>query len=102
MGSASVEQDVLCRVMGDCVHGDGIDLEIGTLDSPSLFTPVRQLFTYARYDEALRLMPVETVDALKRSFELDDLQSLAWLKNAGQAYAAIHVKREHLFPRRGV
>src|SRR6266536_659071 len=38
IGSIAAEQDLLCRVMGDCVHGAIWDSEVGALEMPTLFT----------------------------------------------------------------
>jgi hypothetical protein len=97
MGSVAVEQDVLCRVLGDCVHGAAIDSEIGELDTPTLLGVESQLFTYARYDEAL---DAEGTGGLTREqTRLDNLAAMPVLRELGRAYAAAHVKESHLFPR---
>lgn len=52
MGAASVEQDLLCRVFGQCQVGEPIDRELG--DMMGQCTPVQpRLFTYARYNADL-------------------------------------------------
>ena len=53
IGTIAWEQDFLCRVLGDCVHGAVLDREIGALEMPTLLGGTEQLFTYARYDEPL-------------------------------------------------
>lgn len=46
------EQDLLCRVFGDCLHGDDLDLELG--DMIGKRGPVDpKLFTYVRYNAEL-------------------------------------------------
>ena len=52
MFAALNEQDLLCRVFGDCLHGDVLDREVGDMigkHGPS----VPKLFTYVRYNAEL-------------------------------------------------
>lgn len=52
MFAALNEQDLLCRVFGDCRHGDVLDREVGTLIGAT--GPVDpKLFTYLRYNAEL-------------------------------------------------
>ncbi len=52
MLGASVEQDTLCRIFGECLEGEPIDSEIDDLkNSTGPCSP--KLFTYARYNLAL-------------------------------------------------
>ncbi len=52
MFAALNEQDFLCRVFGDCRHGDTLDREVGTLIGAT--GPVDpKLFTYVRYNAEL-------------------------------------------------
>jgi hypothetical protein len=52
MFAASNEQDLLCRVFGDCLHGDPLDREVG--DLIGRHGPVDpKLFTYVRYNAEL-------------------------------------------------
>ncbi|MBV9805989.1 MAG: patatin-like phospholipase family protein [Solirubrobacterales bacterium] len=52
MFAALNEQDMLCRVFGDCRHGDVLDREIGTLIGAK--GPAEpKLFTYLRYNAEL-------------------------------------------------
>ena len=61
MFAASNEQDLLCRVFGDCRHGGDLDREIGGLKSPVNPFPAGRnpwpvhpkLFTYMRYNAEL-------------------------------------------------
>ena len=98
IGSVSVEQDVLCRILGDCRHGPPIDSEIGSLDTPTLFDSAEQKFTYVRYDEPFDLKKLDPKSKL--SVELDNLELIPLLKRAGEEYAASHVRLEHLYPRK--
>lgn len=99
MGSVAAEQDLLCRVLGDCLHGAPIDSEIGDLGHPTLLDARSQLFSYARYDVALDM---ETLGRLDRAqTRLDNLDLMPRLQEIGRDYARDHVLSEHLAPRRG-
>jgi hypothetical protein len=98
IGSVSVEQDVLCRIFGDCLHGASIDLELGALEAPTLLSRAEQKFTYVRYDEPFDIKKMEP--ASKLSMELDNLKLMPYLKKAGEEYAASHVRLEDLYPRK--
>jgi len=87
-GAAVIEQDLLCRVLGDCLHGAPIDSELGNLNTPTMLTPDEQKFSYVRYDRS-----VEDRAAL------DDLSMIPLLQAAGKRYAEEHVRLEHLYPR---
>jgi len=100
IGSVAAEQDLLCRVLGDCVHGSVWDSEVGALELPSLFGGQEQKFTYARYDEPLDAATHPEIRQLPGSqAQLDDLTIIPLLKKLGQAYAEKHVRKEHLHPR---
>ncbi|HKT78681.1 MAG TPA: patatin-like phospholipase family protein [Vicinamibacterales bacterium] len=98
MGAVSVEQDMLCRVLGDCVNGKEIDSEIGTLDEPTLLSSGEQKFTYARYDVALDSEEGHHMTAVQS--RLDNLESIPLLQSVGTGYAEKTVKAWHLYPRR--
>ncbi|HEX5070790.1 MAG TPA: patatin-like phospholipase family protein [Vicinamibacterales bacterium] len=95
IGAVSVEQDLVCRVLGDCVYGAPIDSEVKALDAPTLFSASEQKFTYVRYDQALDAQTLE----MEGRAEIDDLTLIPRLQKIGEDYAAAHVKREHLYPR---
>lgn len=87
LSSMGENQDAICRILGRCVHGDVIDLELGDLRTHTLLPPDEQKFTYARYNATL---PVDIgIDAVSRMGDLCRL---------GRECAA-QVKLEHLFPR---
>ncbi|MBF5045882.1 patatin [Aggregicoccus sp. 17bor-14] len=99
--AASVEQDLLCRVLGRCRHGAPLDRELGSLvEPPGAPGPLpERLFTYVRYDadlspaglQALGLGALES----KRLQRLDAVDQLQALQQVGAA-AARQVHREHL------
>jgi hypothetical protein len=99
IGSGAAEQDFLCRVMGDCVHGATLDSEVGSLETAGLFSAREQKFTYARYDQPLDSTHPKVARLPAAEMELDDLRLILLLKELGQEYADKHVRPEHLYPR---
>jgi patatin-like phospholipase/acyl hydrolase len=92
------EQDILCRVFGNCRAGDMLDREIGTLIGTS--GPVQpKLFTYMRYNaeltrsglDALGLTDVKPEDVQK----LDSVEHIGKLQRVGKAVANQKVNAEH-------
>lgn len=70
IGSISEQQDMLCRILGRCIFGDPIDLEVGDLvvrDSSER----KDLCTYVRLNP--RLPTVISFDAVSRTDELEQL-----------------------------
>jgi hypothetical protein len=98
--SAAVQQDILCRILGDCLFGERIDRELGDLAAPTLLSPTEQKFSYVRYDQKL---DDERISARQPRLDLrlDRVESMPALTELGREYAAAHVKREHLYPRAG-
>jgi len=99
IGAISAEQDFVCRVLGDCVHGPHLDAEVKALDAPSLLAASEQKFTYVRYDEPFG-SKTHDAEQLAQAAQLDDLSLIPVLQKMGREYAAEHVKLEHLYPRR--
>jgi patatin-like phospholipase/acyl hydrolase len=99
IGAISTEQDVLCRILGDCVYGAPIDSELKSLDSPTLLRAAEQKFTYVRYDQSLDAACGAGEQMTKAEAELDDLTLIPLLRQLGQDYAGQHVRWEHFFPR---
>lgn len=95
--SMAVEQDKLCRVLGDCVHGAQIDGEVEGLDAPSLRGQSEPRFTYVRYDEPFKVTGIQAKKLSEAA--LDDLKLIPFLQAAGKKYAADHVRLEHFYPR---
>lgn len=98
IGSISIEQDLLCRVLGDCLHGGPLDSEIGDLTAPTLLTPCEQKFTYVRYEQALDSQQAAGGFA-HLDGSLDCLPLMPLLQQLGRAHAAADVQRSHLYPR---
>lgn len=97
MGSVVWEQDLVCRVLGDCLHGAPLDSELGAVDEPMLLGPGEQKFTYVRYDQMIRT--ARNAKPQLPEIRLDDIGQIPALDEAGRVYADRYVKREHLYPR---
>ena len=99
IGATAVEQDLMCRIMGDCLYGETIDREIGDLNAPSLFGPGEQKFSYVRYDQTFNSEWGSAVKGNRTDMRLDKIENMSMFQVIGREYAQTHVKREHLFPR---
>jgi hypothetical protein len=99
IGSIALEQDFLCRVMGDCVHGASLDSEVGALEGPTFLGRQEQKFTYARYDQSLDAAHPEIKLLPGGQPHLDDLALIPLLRKLGKKYADEHVRQQHLHPR---
>jgi len=89
INAVAVEQDILCRILGNCLHGDVIDREIGAIDGPSLLAPEAQLFNYARYD--LQLDNLQTMQLNSKQTKIDNLDMIPILQEIGTRYASENV-----------
>jgi uncharacterized protein len=99
IGAVAWEQDLFCRILGDCVHGAAMDFEIGALEGPSLLRIEEQKFTYARYDQPLDERHPK-IEALPHGqFQLDNLKLIPLLQELGREYAEKHVRPEQFQPR---
>jgi len=98
MSAARDYQDLLCRVFGDCLAGEPIDLEVGDLIGAS--GPVDpKLFTYLRYDvpltpEGLRGIGCGHIDP-GHVTSLSDTEVLGELREIGQAIGDRQVEAGH-------
>jgi hypothetical protein len=52
MNAAQDEQDLLCRVLGKCLAGDLLDLEVGDMSGVAGLVPEKR-FTHVRYNTEL-------------------------------------------------
>jgi uncharacterized protein len=100
MYAALTEQDVLCRVFGDCLIGDVIDSELLDLVGAAGRGPVEpKLFTYVRYTadlsrnglNALGLHRIRPEEVQK----LDSVDVIPQMQDVGRAVAERKVKPEH-------
>ena len=75
MFAAVNEQDLLCRVFGDCVSGDPLDRELDTLIPGGGPLPAGQkLFTYMRYNAELTREGLDSIGC--RSIKPEAVQKL--------------------------
>ena len=100
MYAALTEQDVLCRVFGDCLVGDVVDSELRDLIGERGRGPVEpKLFTYVRYTadlgrkglDALGLAHIRPEEVQK----LDAVEAIPRMQEVGQAVAKLKLKPEH-------
>ncbi|MGB7550013.1 MAG: hypothetical protein WBM15_00430, partial [Chromatiaceae bacterium] len=95
--SSSLQQDLMCRVLGHCRVGDEIDCEIGDLKGADPSAAPGRNFTYLRYN--LHFSPEQIARAQQvanTSFEIDNLKLIPLLRDIGAAYAAEKVRGEDL------
>src|SRR5262245_23412305 len=97
MLAALTEQDLLCRVFGDCLVGDPLDREIDTLvPSAGPLAKEQKLFTYMRYNAELTRGGLDALGCNKIAPEvvqkLDAVESIDDLRKVGQAVAEKKVK----------
>lgn len=100
MFAALNEQDLLCRVFGDCRAGDPLDRELGDLIGSAGPLAVQQkLFTYARYNADLSRDGLNALgcggvkpEAVQK---LDAIGSIPDLRKVGKQVAALKVDAAH-------
>jgi hypothetical protein len=100
MFAALNEQDLLCRVFGDCRAGDPIDRELGDLiGAVGPLQRGQKLFTYLRYNAELTR---EGLDALgcpdiepATVQQLDSVDGIPDLLKVGEEVAATKVLEHH-------
>jgi hypothetical protein len=97
MFAASNEQDLLCRVFGDCRSGDPLDREIGDLiGSAGPLGRQQKLFTYARYNAELSREGLSSIGCRDIEPEvvqkMDSIDGIPQLKKVGQKVAETKVK----------
>ncbi len=95
----ALHQDMLCRIMGRCLHGESIDSEVGDLLYSDLHNTKTgpDLFTYLRYDKLLSPGLIHQVEkSLRTRFRMDKLQLMPFLQEQGKEYALENVVVEHL------
>lgn len=91
IGTISDNQDMLCRVLGECHFGAPIDVEVGDLMLQN--ANAKKKFSYVRYD-----MPLDHgVSAMltKEREQMDNLALMPQLKKIGIEYATSHVNKAH-------
>lgn len=96
MNSASIEQDRLCRLFGDCRFGAALDGEVGALQAPG--SAIEPLFSYVRYNvdisqsglDGIGLSDIKSKDVAK----LDGVKGMPDLARIGRI-AAEQVQSDH-------
>ena len=97
IGSVAIEQDMLCRVLGDCRFGASVDLEQGELRGPGLLADAEKKVSYVRYDRAFSATETAAFErATRKQFSLDNLDLIPDLIRLGEDYARAHVRPFHL------
>jgi patatin-like phospholipase/acyl hydrolase len=101
MTAALQEQDLLCRMFGNCRYGDpiSIDYEIGGLMPARVSGLEKKLFTYVRYNaelttDGLQDLGISDIDP-KHVQQMDSVEHIAELKRVGTAVGQQRVKPEH-------
>lgn len=100
MFAALNEQDLLCRVFGDCRAGDPIDRDVGDLvGSAGPFQGGQKLFTYLRYNAELTRQGLDALgcrdinpEAVQR---LDSIDGIPALRAVGKRVAETKVREQH-------
>ena len=100
MFGALYQQDLLCRVLGKCLHGDKLDREIGDLRGDSRQAGTRKQFTYLRYNAELTKTGLAGLDLKdidpNHVQQLDSIAYMSQLRRVGEAVGH-QVSDEH-FP----
>jgi hypothetical protein len=91
----ALEQDYLCRCLGQCIHGEELDSEIGNLEGTAL--PGRSWFSYVRYNRSYLGQAVEELlQKTPQLAQIDAVHAMPLLREIGRTYAQEHVRIEHL------
>jgi hypothetical protein len=99
LGSVAWEQDLICRVLGDCVYGPQLDSELGEFQGPGLFGADEQKFTYARYDRIQKVLRADVKELPQNESLVDNVEMIPEIQKRGRQYAEENVKLHHLYPR---
>lgn len=94
MDEVSVEQDMLCRVLGRCRFGAAIDRELGDLTTQDPSSPRR--FSYVRYNYTYAAEEIEAACRTHRcTWSLDAIPMIPAIRSAGARYAREQVSLDH-------
>jgi patatin-like phospholipase/acyl hydrolase len=95
MQAAAWQQDFLCRCMGECLYGEALDREVGTMMEMPL--PGERWWSYVRYNASYREEKAkEMLLKYPKISALDAVHSIPMLQEVGKEYADEHVRVEHL------
>ena len=91
----SLEQDYACRCLGECIFGEELDSEVGSLVGGSI--PGHKWFSYVRYNQSLLGSEAEKILAKYSNLaRLDAVSAIPLVRELGRAYAAEHIALDHL------
>jgi hypothetical protein len=89
------EQDYICRCLGECLHGESLDAEIGDLKGVPL--PGERWFSYVRYNQSYDAAKARALlETHPNLSQLDAIEAIPVLREIGRAYAEENVLLEHL------
>lgn len=95
--SSSLQQDMMCRLLGSCRVGGEIDSEIGDLKAIPAELLGRRNFTYLRYDHPYTTEQIARAQEItNEGFALDNTNLIPLLREIGSNYAAENVRGEDL------
>ena len=100
MFAALNEQDLLCRVFGECLAGDILDRELGDLKPGGGALPEdKKLFTYLRYNAELTRTGLDALDCTsiepEKVQKMDSVDGIKDLLAVGKAVADRKVDEAH-------
>ena len=91
----ALEQDYLCRCLGECIFGEQLDSEIG--DLVGMAAEGRKWFSYVRCNQSFLGKEGEEILAKEADLsKLDAIQAIPLLRKMGRAYALKEIRLEHL------
>jgi hypothetical protein len=95
MQGVALEQDYVCRCLGECLFGEEIDSEVG--DMVGMPLPGPRWFSYVRYNKSYMGTEAEKLlSAGSQLAKLDAVGAIPVLRQVGREYAEQNVKLEHL------
>ena len=100
MAGALYQQDLLCRALGKCLHGDQLDREVGNLIGDETQRGAAKQFTYVRYNAELTAKGLEELGLGDiRPAHVQQLDSVAYMQDLARVGQAVggRVKDAH-FP----
>jgi len=96
--SSAVQQDLVCRLLGDCRHGPAIDLEVGDVRGGTLMK--EPLFSYVRYDVELTRPALDALGlgdvSLQEVLPIDAVKHVGALQRVGRAIAEEQIDIAHM------
>jgi uncharacterized protein len=97
MAAALYEKDFLCRILGNCIAGDLLDREVGTVIGQGI-PRAPKLFTYARYNAELEGLAELGLAGMNPAYvqQMDSVEHIAEMQQVGRAVGEKKVKAAHL------